>query len=127
MKYRHVCFKKQATVPRLNKGWLLDAGAEQNHADAGDEEHDRNCGRDLHGLFFIQGSFVRSELGHFFLLVIGEVGMDQSNDSADQKNESKNDNEALHAAPKLSQLIVGPWRKQTKHTSAPNRRKEWQK
>ena len=101
------------------RGLLLDAGTEQNHPDAGDEEHDGDCSGNLHGLFFVQGGLIRTELGDLFLLVIAEVRVDQSHDSTDQQDHSEDDDETFHVASKLPQFNAGLWRKRRRHTSAP--------
>lgn len=95
----------------MNHGTLFDAWTKQNQTDARDEKHDGNGRGDLNDLFLVHRGFERANLGHFFLLMIAEVRVDQSHNAADQKNNAKNDHEALHAAPKLPQFNVGLPRK----------------
>ena len=55
---------------------LLHARPENNESYAGYQESYRDRCRDLRGFLFIHGCFDGTEFGHFFLLVIVEIGVD---------------------------------------------------
>ncbi len=66
----------------------------EHHADS--EERDRNRGRDLRGFLFVYGGFYGTDLRDFFLFVIGEIGVDESNYTKNQKYGYQNNHDALH-------------------------------
>ena len=72
---------------------LLHARAEQNKPDACNQKRNRDCRRDLNGFLFVHGCFEGTKFRHFFLLMIVETRVDQSNDTQNQKNHSENDDQ----------------------------------
>ncbi|OLE32937.1 MAG: hypothetical protein AUG47_05315 [Alphaproteobacteria bacterium 13_1_20CM_3_64_12] len=77
---------------------MLHARPENNKPNAGYQESYRERCWDLCGFFFVHSCFDGTEFGHFFLLVVVEIGMDQSNHTQNQKDDSKSDDQALHTA-----------------------------
>ena len=59
--------------------------ADDGESQAGDEQQHRDKRRNGCDLFFVHGGVDRTEVRHFFGLVIGEVGMNKSDDSQNKK------------------------------------------
>src|SRR5260370_304413 len=101
---------------------LLHARPEHNKPYAGYQESDRDRCRDLHGFFFVHGCFDGAEFRYFFLLVIVEIGVNESNHTKNQQDNSENDDETLHGSEPITTaaLCVS---NADRRTSAPVRRR----
>ena len=77
---------------------LLHARPENDKPNPGYQESYRERCRDLCGFFFVHSCFDGTEFGHFFLLVVVEIGMDQSNHTQNHKDDSESSDQALHKA-----------------------------
>src|SRR5713226_451045 len=97
---------------------LFYARPEENKPDACNQESDRNRSRDLRGLLFVNGCFHGSKFHHFFLLVIAEAGVYESNYTESQENDSQYDDKALHRS-ELTTVADVCVRNADGHTSAP--------
>jgi hypothetical protein len=74
----------------------LHTRAEHDKQDARDQRSYRDCSRDLRGFFLVHRGFDGTEFCHFLLLVVVEIGVDKSNHSENQQDDSEKDDEALY-------------------------------
>lgn len=84
---------------------LFHSGAEDNEPESCNKQQNGNSGWDLDGFLFIDGGFDGADLRNFFLLVISENRVHQSNYTQDQKDDAKDNGEAFHAR-NLSQSLI---------------------
>src|SRR5947207_13012918 len=90
---------------RLQK--LLFHARPQHHEHYADSENsNRNRSRNLHGFLFVHRSFDRTDLRDFFLFVIIETRVDESNHAKNQKYGSKNNHKALHSSKPITTTRV---------------------
>src|SRR5256885_2050492 len=82
----------RASMPKLR----LHARPQHNKPYAGYQQSYRDGSRDLRGFLFVHGSFEGAEFRHFFLLVIVEIRVDESNHTENQEDDSENDDQAPH-------------------------------
>src|SRR5260370_16526620 len=77
---------------------LLHARPEHHKPYAVYQESDRNRCRNLRRFLFGHGCFDGAEFHHFFLLMIAEIRVDESNYAQNQEDDSENDDETLHGS-----------------------------
>src|SRR5882762_1424179 len=102
---------------------LLHARPENNKPYAGYQESYRDRCRDLRGFLLVHGCFDGAEFCHFFLLVIVEIRVDESNYSKNQEDDSENDDKALHS-PELITSTVIRVRNASRRSPAPDWRRD---
>src|SRR5260370_34079656 len=74
----------------------LHPRAQNQQSQPGDYHGCGSSRRDLRRFFFIDCRLDRTELGHFFALVIAEGWVEQANSSCQNKNNPPHDEQALH-------------------------------
>src|SRR5207302_6506145 len=99
---------------------LLTAQPQHHQRYAAYQESYRDRCRDLRSFLFVHGCFDGTDLGYFFLLVIVEIRMDESNHAQNKENDSENDDKALHSQ-NLSQRCDLHWRCRQTHGPAGRR------
>src|SRR5260370_8483386 len=77
---------------------LLHARPEHHKPYAVYQESDRNRCRNLARFLFVHGCFDGAEFHHFFVLMIAEIRVDESNYAQNQEDDSENDDETLHGS-----------------------------
>src|SRR5437667_12397754 len=106
---------------RLQK-LLFHARPQHHEHNADSEKRKRYLSRDLRGFLLINGCFHGAEFHDFFLFVIVENRVDESNHAKNQKYDSENHHNTLHRSERI--IITGICiRNASGHTRAPTRRK----
>ncbi len=103
---------------RLVQQLLLHTGPEQNEPDSCSEQNNGNGSRDLDLFFLVDGGLDGADLRYFFFLVVRENWVHKSHDPQDQKDDTENDDEALHGCKTITNFDFRA-RKASRHTPAP--------
>ncbi len=91
---------------RRRQKLLLHSRPEHNKPYADNQECYGNCRWDLRGFLFVHGCFDRTEFRDFLSLMVVETGVDESNDTQDNEDDSDNDHEALHKLEPITTAMV---------------------
>src|SRR5258708_26506688 len=106
------------------KKLLLHARSKYHKPYAGYQQRYRDRRRDLQRFVFVYGWFDGTDFGHFFLLVVVENRVDESNHTEDQEDDSDDDDHAFHSSEPIT--TGATWAKNAcGHTPAPGWRLEY--